>query len=225
MWDLPDRCASCKKDKKIKTFTIDYQEYTISVFPFIEGTTLYQRGASNDDLARAATLIATIHQQGPELADFSLPQETFDNPHKPDILRALHTAASLPSPTTPHQHKVAHLLLAEQADLLAFLEKMEHLQSLAKKHTTDWVLTHGDPNLDNLLKDSQGTLHLTDWGDVAMGPPERDLAAFTGETFEASPQQYVKIRNDLILHRDIFAFYFYRWGVQESYRSQFFVRF
>ncbi len=92
---------------------------------------------------------------------------------------------------------------------------MEQLQNRAQQSVSEWVLTHGDPNLDNLIKDQEGELHLSDWGDVAFGPPERDLFAFTGKGFEAFLRQYTSIRQGIGLHPDIFAFYFYRWSMQE----------
>jgi aminoglycoside phosphotransferase (APT) family kinase protein len=107
------------------------------------------------------------------------------------------------------------LLQAEQTDILATFVKMDQSGVRAKALSTDWVLTHGDPNLDNLLKDGHGQLHLTDWGEIALGPPERDLFAFTGEGFEAFLRTYKRLRQHVVLHAEIFAFYFYRWTMQE----------
>ncbi len=92
---------------------------------------------------------------------------------------------------------------------------MDEMADRARQLTGDWVLTHGDPNLDNFLKDKAGRLHLTDWGEVALGPPERDLFMFTGESFEIFLRPYVRVRTDVALHPEIFAFYFYRWTMQE----------
>ena len=36
------------------------------------------------------------------------------------------------------------------------------------------MLTHGEPNSGNVLRDRSGRLYLIDWGDLTYGPPERD---------------------------------------------------
>ncbi|MGH7866509.1 MAG: phosphotransferase family protein, partial [Candidatus Dormibacteraceae bacterium] len=77
------------------------------------------------------------------------------------------------------------------------------------------VWTHGDPNLDNWLVDPHGNLHLVDWGELALAPPERDLFAFTGHRFPAFWECYQNARGRLLLRLDAFAFYFYRWTLQE----------
>jgi thiamine kinase-like enzyme len=196
-------------------YTVRFMEHVVAVFPFIDGTTLYQHGATDEDLRAAATLLAAVHRCGTVLASLGLPKETFGNPFEAPILAALDIAESPPPSATPHQRNVCHLLAAERADILGTLEHMQRLQAQAHALPLDWVLTHGDPNLDNLLKDQQGNVHLTDWGEVALGPPERDLSAFTGERFEVFLQRYAGLKPDLKLHANLFAFYFYRWTMQE----------
>ena len=101
------------------------------------------------------------------------------------------------------------------------------MQAQAQTLEIEWVLTHGDPNPDNFLKDQQGKLYLTDWGELAIAPPERDLVAFTEigigrgldtgihVEFECLLRHYLGIRPTAKLHPEIFAFYAYRWAMQE----------
>ena len=79
----------------------------------------------------------------------------------------------------------------------------------------EFVLTHGDPNLANILVGEQGEPFLVDWGDVGLGPPERDLMAFTEVRFELFLRQYAADFGRPRLHESVFAFYFYRWVLQE----------
>lgn len=196
-------------------YTVRFNHYVVAVFPFIDGTTLYEHGAADGDLRAAATLLAAVHRCGTALDPLGLPKETFGNPFEAPILAALAIAASPLQSATPRQQDVCDLLAAERADVLATLEHMRRLQAQAAALPIDWVLTHGDPNLDNLLKDQHGVVHLTDWGEVALGPPERDLSSFTGPSFPAFLEHYASLSPDLKLHRDMFAFYFYRWTMQE----------
>jgi spectinomycin phosphotransferase len=196
-------------------FVCPLDGHLVAIFPFIEGRTAYDNGISDEELAQAAALIAAVHGSLEALSLPSLPRECFENPFKAPIHRALETAQQPAAQGNDYQRQVCQLLAAEHADILATLEAMEQRQAEAQAMDLESVLTHGDPNLDNLLKDERGTLHLTDWGEVAVGPPERDLFAFTGERFEPFLQQYVWSGKRPRLHAKIFAFYFYRWSLQE----------
>lgn len=202
----------------IKTRTnrlvMPFQTYMVAVFPYIEGTTLSQHVPTGPDITTAASLLARVHQCSPTLPD--LRHEQFDNPFRAPILQVLEAARS-PAVVydTYLQAAVCRLLQAEQTDILKTFAHMEGLQNQAQQLVTDWVLTHGDPNHDNFLKDRQGTLHLTDWGELAIGPAERDLMHWTGDLFEPFLRQYARLRPHLTLHPTVFEFYFYRWSLQE----------
>lgn len=195
-------------------YTLPFGDYLVAVFPFIEGATLWQHGASDDDIAAAATLLAAVHHCDPQRLP-PLAAETFANPFEAPIRRALHVAAAPPADCTLVQREACRLLHAERADIEATLRHMARIGEAARQHTDTWLLTHGDPNLDNFLKDSHGALHLTDWGEIAPGPPERDLFAFTDARFDVFLQQYAALRGPLALRAETFAFYFYRWALQE----------
>jgi spectinomycin phosphotransferase len=46
-----------------------------------------------------------------------------------------------------------------------------------------WVVTHGEPHSANVLRTTDGRMHLIDWDTVQLAPRERDLAAvFDGTT-------------------------------------------
>lgn len=198
------------------TFTIRFGSYIVAVFPFIEGHTLHDQQPSNEDVVQAATLLAAIHNSNSATSFTVRKRETFDNPFEPAIVHALKAVDELQA-VNDYQQCVLDLLAAEYDDIQAALQHMRQLQIQAQLLEFDWVLTHGDPNLANLLKDCQGVIHLTDWGEISWGPPERDLSAFTGrgEQSEIFLRQYAQARGSIRLHLDLFAFYFYRWTMQE----------
>jgi Ser/Thr protein kinase RdoA (MazF antagonist) len=197
------------------TFTLPFGRFILVVFPFVPGETLYQQGATEADLMATATLLASLHQCSVPVNGFALHCESFANPFKAPILQALAMAEATVNNRTNYQRQVCTLLRRERADLLSTLRRMEQFQNQAQRSVSEWVLTHGDPNLDNLIKVQEGELRLTDWGDIALGPPERDLFAFTGKGFDAFLRQYASIRQGIMLYAEIFAFYFYRWSMQE----------
>jgi Ser/Thr protein kinase RdoA (MazF antagonist) len=192
---------------------IPFGDYTVALFPYIEGRTLYELTPSPEDIAGAGALLAELHAVSPE--GLSLSRERFENPFEGPILHALDVARA-PSPAeAPVQRDLRRLLLAEQADIRTTCAHMQALRAQAETLTIDWVVTHGDPNRDNVLKDRAGRLHLTDWGELALGPAERDLSFWTGDAFETFLRHYASLRPDLVLHRALFEFYFYRWSLQE----------
>src|SRR6185503_615345 len=80
------------------------------------------------------------------------------------------------------------------------------------------VLTHGDPNWENILVDPSGTFSLLDFEDVTLGPPEADLVFYSDrppDRFEAFLRQYLAVRPHARLHTEVFAFGHYMWTTNE----------
>ncbi len=197
------------------TFTWRHVGYTVAVFPFIDGVTAYEHHLTDEGVAHAAALIAALHTSS-QTCDVPLAhRETFANPFEAPILRALRAAADPGPRANDYQRRVHRLLLAEQADIHAALAAMRRLQATAQRLDLAWVPTHGDPNLDNILVDTRGSLHLTDWGEIALGPPERDLFHFQGDRFELFLRHYLAAAGPVRLHEMLFEFYVYRWALQE----------
>jgi aminoglycoside phosphotransferase (APT) family kinase protein len=59
--------------------------------------------------------------------------------------------------------------------LAALHEEMRACQETCRLRQPRFVLTHGEPNRGNIFVTDEGRLLLMDWGDLAWGPPERDL--------------------------------------------------
>lgn len=196
-------------------FTSRLGSFSVVMFPFIPGTTAYEATISETDWRRTAETIAALHGSEDCCATPILARETFDNPFEAPIRNALQRAASADPPRSTYQVQVLSLLRDQQADVEATLRHMRDLAAAARRLAPGLVPTHGDPNLANVLIGGDGSLHLTDWGELARGPRERDLTAFTGERFESFLRRYLEVSGAVRLHRTLFAFYFYRWVVQE----------
>ena len=197
--------------------TCRFAHYTVTVYPFIEGDTLEPGRQTDAYVSRLAALLAAFHAQGSRLP-FPIPRETFDNPFEAPILHALRIVQRRGQPDNPVKARLRDLLLAQRADIFTTLEKMRQLKGAVRNLDLDWVLTHGDPTWANVLVDRSNTFHLLDWDDLALGPAERDLVFASDwgpERFEAFLRQYMVSRGPVRLHPQVFAFYQYRWIVQE----------
>lgn len=201
--------------------TLAFGRFLLAVFAYIPGQTLWQRGASPTDLRQAARLLARVHDSAAALSDADwldkLPRESFANPFAGAIRQLLAQAETgqIPHPGAPHVQEALALFQRQAQDVQTTLDRFQQLgQALARTVPAD-ALTHGDPNLDNFLRRPGGGLHLTDWGEVALGPAERDLFAFTGPDFPIFLQAYRSNRSGIELRPQAFEFYFYRWALQE----------
>lgn len=197
--------------------TSPYDRYTLSVYPFVEGEPIEPGRQTDEYLSGVASLLGTFHKYGRTLP-FPIPGETFDNPFEEPILHALRTVEAPGQLANPTQQRLRDLMLAQRSDLFTTLEKMRQVQAEARSLDLDWVLTHGDPNWANMLVDSSHTFHLLDWEDLALGPPERDLVFLSDretKRFEAILRRYLTTNGSVTLHPEVFAFYHYRWVVQE----------
>lgn len=188
------------------TFTCRCGEYLVTVFPFIQGTTAFESGFSKSRIEQAGRFLGRLHNSAPGA---SLPRERFENPFAQPILRTLSQAESKP------KTEIADLVLQHREDLIRTLERMERFKEDLSQLNLHMVPTHGDPNFDNLLWDAEENLFVTDWGELAAGPAERDLFAFTGKNFRDFLIDYASERSTIKLHVELFLFYFYRWSLQE----------
>jgi Ser/Thr protein kinase RdoA (MazF antagonist) len=199
-------------------FTTRFGRYSLTLFPFIPSVTAWEPPLTLAQLAQAARLMATIHRRG-ALLSCPLPRETFANPFAAPLLQVLQ-ASSTPDLGNMYQRRVRRLVLAEQAGILAALARMQQLQTAALRLDLVWALTHGDPNLDNILIDERGDLCLVDWDEAALGPLERDLVFFLEADEDTSRAEsflrpYAREYGPLALHEPVVAFYAYRWVGQE----------
>jgi len=197
--------------------TSPYARYVISVYPFVDGETIEPARQTDAYAVGLASLLAGFHRQGNRLP-FSIPREDFNHPFEAPIRQALQTVAAPGRLANPVQERLRDLLLAQRANVLATLAAMRQTTEEVRRLDLDWVLTHGDPNWSNILVTPAGEFRLLDWEDVALGPPERDLVFFSDrrtERFELFLRQYLAIGGPTRLHPAVFAFYAYRWTLQE----------
>jgi spectinomycin phosphotransferase len=191
------------------------EQYAVAVFPFIDGTTAFDTTLSETQWRQLAAIMAALHTSGNRCIVPALPHETFANPFAVSIDKVMQRATSTFTPTSSEQTQVLALLREQRADLERTLQRFDHLGEQARRLALLEVPTHGDPNLANVLIDRTGSLHLVDWGELALAPRERDLTFFTGERFAAWLEAYLEQTGRVRLHLELFTFYLYRWVLQE----------
>ena len=107
------------------------------------------------------------------------------------------------------------MLLAEAADLTDFMDRFDEFGNQLRALDSDFVITHGDSNLDNVIVSPDGGLHLIDWGEVALGPRERDLSSYADNRLDLVLPTYFEAAGSPPLHAERFRIYQHRWCLQE----------
>jgi spectinomycin phosphotransferase len=201
---------------------VRYGDYLIALFAYIEGITAMEEPLTDAAWQRMAALLAGVHESVNALPQtLAVRKDVFDIPYRATLLRLLQSREEAQGLDTPIGRQVDRLLREQHDDIAATLRMLEEAQATGRGEERRLVLTHGDPNLANIIKDAHGQLYLIDWGAIALGPPERDLVFFTGPRFEMFLRAYVRgggqlaLCDDISLCDDIFGFYLYHWILQE----------
>jgi len=189
--------------------------YIVAVFDFIEGATAFEKRLTLAERDRVAEALAWLHHTGSWPEEVPPEVETFTLPFKALLLNVLDTAAATTTWPREDQWRLRELLDRERSDILATMEKVEQL-GCDLRDKVQLVVIHGEPSAGNILRMPAGELYLIDWGEVALGPAERDLSSFAGEGFESFLAHYVSVLNTPSqLRAEVFGFYFYRWALSE----------
>lgn len=225
--------------------SIPWQDFQVSLFPFIEGKSrwdLWKIGKDFTDTALSQTgaLLATIHEcpdisvsDSLTVTEYDLPAlrgwrleskvlqdslaiAAYDLPSRQELHTVLKASEKKIPAQNQYQKQLLERLTQHRLEILRTLERYDSLGHSAEALQTPFVITHGDPTPGNLILDTENRLHLIDWDGVCLGPPEKDLVSFTGKRFEVVLERYLKERqNEVSLHADIFGFYIYEWTLNE----------
>ena len=201
--------------------SIPWQDFRVSLFPFIEGKSRWDLWKIGEDftdaeLSQTGALLATIHECPDTIASDNLTVATYDLPLRHELHTVLEAPAKKTSPQNRYQKQLLEALVAHRSAILQTLRRYDDLGRSATALQTPFVITHGDPTPGNLIIDAENRLHIIDWDGVSLGPVEKDLVAFTGERFDVVLESYLAERQDsTALYADIFGFYIYEWTLNE----------
>ena len=202
-------------------FSIPWQNFRVSLFPFIEGKSRWDLWKAETDftdtqLSDTGALLATIHECPDTIVPNALAKTEYDLPLRHELYTVLEAPAQQTSPQNRYQKLLFEAIARHRLEIFETLERYDSLGRSAAARQTPFVITHGDPTPGNLILDTEERLHLIDWDGVCLGPPEKDLVSFTDERFEVVLERYLMERQDNIsLHADIFGFYIYEWAINE----------
>lgn len=178
----------------------DLGRFPVVVLPLVEGTTLFESGLRLGEAEQIARMGQRLHEAR---CATPLTRETFDLPFLDELQSGLRDATRAGPHLGPYGESV-HALIERNHDAIArMIAEFGAVAAACRAAPSSFVLTHGEPNLGNVLRDASGRLYLIDWGELQNGPPERDWVSLDG------------LGLNLPLREPFARFYHLRWDLGE----------
>lgn len=184
------------------------------LYPFIEGTTGFELGMSDNQWLLFGKTLRDIHS-------IILPQEiakdvNIENfkPKWADVVRKLDQIIRTKTFIDPISQKFAGFWKNKQNEIGKILKRTEKLGKSLQNQSLDIVLCHSDIHTFNIMFDQNGNLYVMDWDNPLFAPKERDLM-FINEAENGQAEWFYKGYGKVNVDPLAIAYYRYEWVVQE----------
>jgi len=196
--------------------TVAYDEYLISVYPYLDLRSIGHRTTWSDDLLKAvARAMAAIHSYKPtspvpHVEDFALwPHESL--PRGLAALKALDSKK-----IRPGQRRAQEIVARMERDLTMLIDSYAKAQRRIDRRR-QLALCHMDLTPNNLTLDTEGQIHIVDWDQLQIAPPEFDLRwLLSPGRYDVALDAYESAGGSAGLDPLMFAFYFHRRCLAEE---------
>jgi spectinomycin phosphotransferase len=184
----------------------------VVLFPFVEARPLGARATWPDDaLAAVARMVGELQASTAALGQLVPWAERFELGYERLLVRALDGLAAVGISARPGQAAARDAILPRRRDIVRLVERHRELRAHARRRHTRLVLCHTDLNGDNLLLDAAGRVHVVDWDDLRLAPPEQDVRYILDPPrLRTALGAYEDAIGPTPLDADVFGFYFYR---------------
>lgn len=155
-------------------------DFTLIVYPFIEGEDGFSRELSNDQWFLLGKMLRQIHSiELPSHIKSKIRKEAYSNTWRKSVRSLINSIES-----KVQQDEIALQLLEfikeKKAIILRLVERAEALSQNLKEQPTNFVLCHSDIHGGNVLIDKNNTIYIVDWDEPMLAPKERDLMFIGG---------------------------------------------
>jgi spectinomycin phosphotransferase len=196
-------------------------DYTILVYPFIEGNVGMEVGLTENQWREFSTFLRQLHAiQLPDSLAAQVKQETFiPHPECCSIIQRLQAEIPHQRYDHPLQQELARFWLDRQAEIARILARAEELGAQLQNRTHEFVLCHADIHTANIMISPGGALHIVDWDQPILAPRERDLMFVVRNPIGAATDSAVSAfragYGDYEVDALTLAYYRYEWVVQD----------
>lgn len=156
-------------------------QFTVLLYPFIEGTSGGRVALSGDQWAAFGAVLRRIHdiELSPDLRQ-RLPQETFvPHPHLMAVARQFHADVITRDYENPFEQQLTAYWREHYDAIGTIIDRTDQLSRILQDASPEYVVCHADIHTGNLLVDAHGALHVVDWDQPLLAPRERDLMFVT----------------------------------------------
>lgn len=152
-----------------------FGHYTVSVYPFIDGTSQpYGEYASDQDRRQALSMLGRMHAASCRIPADLPRHETLEVPFRQQLFQAL-AALDVPWKGGPYSEPARRALIINADPIRELFAAFAELAVDVARGRSGWVVTHGEPHAANMMRTKAGDFMLIDWDTAALGPRERDL--------------------------------------------------
>lgn len=146
--------------------------WAMQVLPYLRGWSTDQ-GAFTDphEQREIAHMVGRVHAVAPPTA---VPRWDPTPLYRSEIESALHNL-DRPWPQARYAEQTRAVLTKNRTHVQDLLDEYDALLAAITQDCDPWVLTHGEPDSDNVVRTDNGHMYLIDWTSVAIAPRERDL--------------------------------------------------
>ncbi len=209
----PGIMAPVKTAKGQPTYHID--DFTLMVYPFIEGQDGFSRNLTNDQWVTLGAALRQLH--GFDLSPLiknQIKRESY-SPKWRDAVQSIYDHIDAQSEITDETAlKLLAFMQERREPIQRLVNRAEQLGEAISKQSPEFVLCHADIHGGNVLIASDGALYIVDWDQPIMAPKERDLMFIGGGvgTIWNDPHEeefFYKGYGKTEINREILAYYRY----------------
>ncbi len=201
-------------EAKSKQGWADFGEYTMILYPFIEGKDGFDREITDAHRKTLGTALRSIHsaQVPPELRE-RIPKETF-NPRWRKSLKSFQTLIENKLFDDLTASKLAQFMKSRRDEINGLIARTEELAAELQSQPLEFVLCHTDIHGGNILIGNDDRLYIVDWDNPLLAPKERDLLFIGGgidNIWKSEPEEDVFYEGYGETEIDLKALTYYRY--------------
>jgi spectinomycin phosphotransferase len=167
-------------ESRSKQHWVDFGEYKMILYPFIEGKNGFAMELSDDHKRRFGSALRAIHSATipPELKR-RIPRETF-SPQWRDRVRTFQAQVEELSFSDHNAARLAGFIKARRREIDHLIQRTEELALELQAQPLEEVLCHTDIHGGNVLITDKDDFYIVDWDAPLLAPKERDLMFIGG---------------------------------------------
>ncbi len=157
------------------------EDFTLIVYPFIEGQDGFSRDLTKDQWITLGKTLRQVHgiHLPPSIKD-QIKQESY-SPKWRDAVRSIYTHIATQPPIADEvASKLLTFMNEHQQIIKSLIDLAEQLGKKLRRQSHELVLCHSDIHGGNVLLANNGALYIVDWDQPIMAPKERDLMFIGG---------------------------------------------